>query len=66
MSHNLDFRATSTMAEGANIIGVSMPTMYKIAKRDDFDALVCIGRKKLLHTEKLLAWLERQTEKQQP
>lgn len=58
-------RLTITVKEAAELIGVSLPTMYEIIKRVDFDALLEVGRKnrkKLIYYPKWLDWLERQTQ----
>ena len=55
-------RVTLSVQEAAQMMGISAVTMYDITERADFDALIRVGRKKIIHTEKFLAWLERQTE----
>ena len=52
-----------SMAEAAQMLGVSRPTMYAIAKRDDFDADFKIGTRTLIHRAKLEEWAAKQTER---
>ena len=55
-------KATITVKEAAAIMGVSLPAMYDITERHDFDALIRLGRKKIILTSKFYAWMARQTE----
>ena len=53
-------RPTMSVTEAANLLGVSAPTMYAITEREDFTALIRVGRRKLVLRSKLLEWLENQ------
>ncbi len=55
-------KITISITEAAQMLGVSRPTMYSIVKRQDFDAVFKLGRRTLIHREKLEAWAARQTE----
>ena len=50
---------TLTVKEAAALVGVSAPTMYDLIHREDFDACIQVGRKKVILRHKLLAWMER-------
>ena len=54
-------RPTMSITEAANLLGISAPTMYALAEREDFTALIRVGRRKLVLRSKLLEWLEKQT-----
>jgi hypothetical protein len=54
-------RLTLTVKEAAYLAGLSLPIMYGITERQDFTALIRIGRKKLILKRKFLEWLEEQT-----
>jgi hypothetical protein len=54
-------RVTFSVKEAASIAGVSLPVMYSITERKDFDCLIRIGRKKLILRKKFFEWLEQQT-----
>ena len=56
-------RKTLTVKEAAEIVGISLPTMYAVTERDDFTALVQIGRRKIILPDKLYAWLDEQAGK---
>ena len=49
-----------SVAEAAKLLGVSKPTFYVLCERADFDALVQIGRRKLILRHRFLNWLENQ------
>ena len=51
-------RPTLTVQEAASLIGVSAPTMYDITERADFNALIRVGRKKLILRTRFMEWLE--------
>ena len=53
-------RPTMTVQEAAALIGISAPTMYELTEREDFTALIRIGRRKLVLRAKLMEWLEAQ------
>ena len=59
MSNATD-KPTMSVTEAANLLGISAPTMYTITERNDFTALIRVGRRKLVLREKLLEWLEAQ------
>jgi len=56
-------RPTMTVSEAAKYIGVSAPTMYSMTEREDFTALIRVGRKKLILRTRFLDWLEKQADK---
>ena len=58
-------RPTMTVQEAAAFIGISAPTMYELTDREDFTALIRIGRRKLILRAKLLEWLEVQATQSQ-
>ena len=49
-----------SMTEAAALLGVSRPTMYELARREDFDAAFHVGRRTLVSRSRLAAWVERQ------
>ncbi len=53
-------RATMTVKEAAAYMGISITPMYAITERADFDALIRVGKKKLILRARLDAWLDRQ------
>ena len=53
-------RPTMSVKEAAELIGVSAPTMYSITERQDFTALIRLGRKKLILKSRFMEWLEAQ------
>lgn len=55
-------KPTLTVKEAAAILGVHPVKMYDVTERADFDALIRIGRKKIILTHKFYAWMERMTE----
>ena len=57
MSSNI----TMTVKEAAGILSISLPKMYDITERADFDALIRVGTRKIIHTAKFFDWIERQT-----
>lgn len=46
-----------TQQEAAALLGVSMPTYYKIIKNPDFP-LISIGRRRMVHKKKMEEWLQ--------
>ena len=50
-----------TQREAAVEMRVSMPTYYKIIKNPDFP-LISVGRRKMVHKEKLEEWLRKVAE----
>ena len=53
-------RMTLTIKETASLLGISLPTCYALANREDFPALR-FGRKILVNRDGLTRWLEKQT-----
>jgi len=51
-------KATMTVIEMAEVLGVSKVTAYDITERADFTALLRVGRKKLILTDKFYEWLD--------
>lgn len=51
-----------SVTEAAELIGVSRPFFYELMRRDDFDAVVHLGRRKVISRSKLEEWLRRQAE----
>ena len=49
-----------TVADAANMLGVSLPTAYDLTERADFTALVRIGKRKLILRHLFMEWLEKQ------
>ena len=63
MQNAMQERATLTVKEAAQFIGVSPPTMYEITRRADFTGLIRVGvtnRRKLILKSGLMKWLENQ------
>ncbi len=54
-------KITLNVGEAAELLGVSRPTIYRLMRRSDFPVLH-IGRRTLVHGERLKAWAERQAE----
>jgi excisionase family DNA binding protein len=52
-----------TVAEVAEMLGVSKPTVYDLVEREDFNALIRIGRWKLILRHKFIEWLEKEASK---
>jgi excisionase family DNA binding protein len=50
-----------TIVEAAKMMRVGLNKMYEYAAREDFKALIQIGRKKLIHRRKFEEWIEKQT-----
>ena len=59
-------KPTMSVTEAANFMGISAPTMYAITEREDFTALIRVGRRKLVLRAKLLEWLEAQAQSSTP
>ena len=55
-------RLALSVSEAAALLGVSRPTMYAVTRRADFDAVIRIGSRTLIHRGKLEAWLDAQAE----
>jgi predicted DNA-binding transcriptional regulator AlpA len=45
--------------EAAEYLGVSAQVMYNITNRNDFDALIRVGKKKIILTERFISWIDR-------
>lgn len=54
-------KATLTVKEAAQVIGVSLPTMYEITEQENFYPLLRLGRKKLVLKDRLREWMYEQT-----
>jgi excisionase family DNA binding protein len=54
-------KATLTVKEAAQVIGVSLPTMYEITEQESFYPLLRLGRKKLILKDRLREWMYDQT-----
>ncbi len=61
MERNED-KITMNVSEAAAALGISRPTFYEIMRRDDFDCVLKIGRRKLISRSKLEEWVRRQAE----
>ena len=59
---NANDKPTMSVTEAANLLGISAPTMYAITEREDFTALIRVGRRKLVLRAKLLEWLDAQAQ----
>ena len=58
-------KATLTVKEAAEVLGISLPIMYQITEQEDFDALIRVGsRRKVILKSKFYQWMDNQTEKQ--
>jgi excisionase family DNA binding protein len=51
-----------SIKEAAKYFKVGITTMYEIAARRDFNALIQVGCKKLVHRRKFDEWIEKQVE----
>ena len=49
-------------SEAAKLASTSLPTIYAWTEREDFDALIRVGKRKLIIQHKFIAWLERMAE----
>lgn len=49
------------VAEAAELLGISKPTMYTICNRSDFTAMFKIGTRTKISREGLLDWVRKQT-----
>lgn len=49
------------VAEAAELLGISKPTMYNICNRADFTAMFKIGTRTKISREGLVDWVRRQT-----
>jgi len=53
-------KAVMSVAEVAAMLGVSKPTVYDLVERANFNALVRIGKRKLILRHKFIDWLEKE------
>jgi predicted DNA-binding transcriptional regulator AlpA len=53
-------KATFTVREAANVVGISLPVMYDLTERSDFNALIRIGWRKLILKSRFMKWLDQQ------
>lgn len=51
-----------SVADAAELLGVSKPTVYQLAKREDFPAFT-IGRRTVISRVKLAEWVNNQATK---
>lgn len=54
-------KATLTVKEAAQVIGVSLPIMYEITEQESFFPLLRVGRRKLIVKDRLREWMQIQT-----
>ena len=52
-----------TVKEAASVIGVSVPTMYEIARREDFPSIRVSEKRIVIPCRALEDWLEREAAK---
>ena len=57
-------KATFTVKEAADYLGVSVPLMYEITFRADFYPLLRVNSKKLIVRDKFKQWIDEQTGKE--
>ncbi|MCL2605243.1 MAG: helix-turn-helix domain-containing protein [Defluviitaleaceae bacterium] len=57
----IDKPMVMSIREAATMMRVGVNTMYEFAAREDFKALIQVGRKKLIHRRKFEEWIEAQT-----
>ena len=57
-------RLTYNVTDAAQVLGCSRDYMYKLMRREDFDCVVQLGKRKLISRAKLAAWVDRQTVKE--
>ncbi len=50
------------LKETAQLLGISMPTVYQLARRDDFPAIRISARRIVVPSASLEAWLEKQAQ----
>ena len=55
-------RLAVSVAEAANMLSVSRPTMYEILNRSDCHADFKIGNRRLVSVSALAEWIDKQTE----
>lgn len=55
-------KTTMSVKEAAAALGIALPKMYEITERADFDALVRVGRKKIILVHRFWSWVERQAQ----
>ena len=54
-------KLTIKARDAADLIGCSLPTMYKIMEQPDFDCAFRLGRNRYIMADGFYKWLERQT-----
>lgn len=57
-------KATLSVKEAAQVLGVSLPVMYEITRQQSFTALLLVGKKKLIHKDRFSEWMLEQTKKE--
>lgn len=53
-------KLTISVSEMAELLSISRPTAYQIINREDFDAVIHIGRRTLISRSRLSEWIDRQ------
>ena len=53
-------KLTMTVREMAATMGISLPTAYNLTEREGFP-VIRVGKKKVIPTEQLMKWLEKET-----
>lgn len=54
-------KATFTVKEAAQVLGVSLPIMYEITEQASFFPLLRVGRKKLILKDRFKDWMHEQS-----
>ena len=52
-----------SLKETANVLGVSMPLVYQLVRRDDFPSIRISARRIVVPSASLEAWLAKQAER---
>ncbi|WP_108721064.1 helix-turn-helix transcriptional regulator [Butyricicoccus porcorum] len=55
--------STLSMRQCADILGISLPTMYKLSNRPDFPVIAVSSRRKIVRAESLERWMDEQEKK---
>ena len=56
-------RLVISVAEFADMLGVSKPKAYEIMRRDDFNAVLKIDKRTLIYVPRAIEWIETQVDK---
>lgn len=51
-----------SVAEMAEMIGVSKPIAYEICRRNDFNGMFKIGKRTLVSVDRLREWIDKQVD----